>query len=364
MNSFGDVFRDHGIGLGKYKIGGNIGSENLEMPYAMFTFGPENFDIGQVDSQGNIYLYGNIGGSSAFNSMAKYSPKLTSTWLLDVKPASASNQRILKVILDRNDNPWCVISYQRYPTNYIGIYRVNKATGAIEHGIEYVLGTDGNSDPTRWNFAVDLLTDDVVYVAREAATGGKIDITRVSVPSKTVAWTYSNTPSYTRMLNIVAHTNGSVYISDQAGWVYRLNTSNGEEIFKRETSKNGAINNPLDAMAVDDAGNVYVGGGVDLVSSFSPSGVLRWEYQFGFDISSLAVSIDGTKLYISTIDSGYVGRDVFDVISTSNKLHLKRLRVAGPKRSLRCAPNGDIYMYTTGNIGTPICIRQVFKIIS
>lgn len=357
MNNFGDVLRDHGIGLGKYKIGGNISVSNLNIPYALFTIAQEQYRPLAVDSLGNIYFaYG--------DKLVKYNSNLTIVWISTIKPSVAINTvNILMAALDKNETPWVMLHFQKSDYNYyIGIYRVNKSTGALEDGVDYYLGAI-NNDYSNWNFAVDVIDENVIYTSE--TKNGTTTVSRVSFPNKAVSWTYTGVTQNYKVLKMRAHANGSVYMTDAKGWVYRLNASTGAVIFKKETSNPNQYSNPLSEMDVDSSGNIYVGGLLGKVTSFAPTGLLRWEYNLGKWVGSLAVSYDGTKVYVCSGETGYVGDDIFDILNSSTKALIKRLRIGGRKTDMICAPNGDVYMYDNNlSPRTPMCMRETFKILN
>ncbi|WP_409176672.1 hypothetical protein [Brevibacillus fortis] len=357
MNNFGDVLRDHGIGLGKYKIGGNIGVSNLNVPHVLFTFGEEASWVRAVDSLGNLYI---SDGSSSGNNLIKYDSQLNQIWKARIYPTGALNHpSIMRVVMGKDDTPWVQLDFQKTDFKYyIGFFKINKYTGAIEAGIDFQIG---QTDSNLWNFTVDQLTADVIYIAEVKRSASTSEIRKTILPSKTVEWTYQlGTTSVYGAPSLIAHANGSLYVAAPTGYLHRINTSSATDYYKRAM--------PLGSgFAVDTEGNAYTSGydSRHRIESVSLSGGYRWGYTSSVKTESIAVSRDSKYVYSTSAEGGYVGMDRLEKLDAATGALLKVIRPDGRKYDLVTSPNGDVYM-TSSNIGvsTPNCLRETFKILN
>ncbi|WP_409174795.1 hypothetical protein [Brevibacillus fortis] len=355
MNNFGDVLRDHGIGLGKYKIGGNIGVSNLNVPHVLFTFGEEASWVRAVDSLGNLYIND---GSSSGNNLIKYDSQLNQIWKARIYPTGALNHPgIMKVVMGKDDTPWVQLAFQKTDFNYyVGFFKINKSTGTIETGIDFQIG---QTESDYWNFAVDQSVADVLYIAECKRSASTAEVRKTILPSKTVEWTYQLGYSFF-VPSLIAHANGSLYVAAQTGYIHRINTSNATDYYKRLA--------PLGkGLAVDAEGNVYSSGydSSDQIVSLNLSGGYRWTYSSSVKTTSIAVSRDGKFLYSASDENGYVGDDRLEKLNAVTGTLLKVIRPAGRKFDLMTSPNGDVYMtHKDSTVPTPVCLRETFKILS
>lgn len=354
FNTF-EGLRDHGIGLGKYKVGGNINVQNLNIPYVMFTFGEEAQTVRAVDSFGYTYLSDTATNG---NNLVKYNSQLNQIWKAKLFPTGALNSNIVRVVIGKDDTPWVQLYLQKTDYKYyMGFFRVNKTTGAIETGIDFPIG---QTDSEYWNFAVDQTTADVLYIAECKVSTTAAEVRRTTVSSKTVDWTYSLASGYSYAPSfVIAHANGSLYIPARTGELHRISTTNAAVIYKKTIP----LGNGFD---VDANGNAYVSGynAAHLINSLSPSGTVRWTYEFGLETTSIAVSKDGTVLYMASAETGYVGYDRLDKINANTGTLMQRIRPAGRQKGLIVSPNKDVYMTHLDTITTPMCLRDTFNILS
>ena len=288
----------------------------------------EMIDSTEVDSSGNIYLFGyniptGVGQGQAL--VMKLNSSYSITWQKRFENPNASDEDPATGGFDSSGNVY-------FAYGYYG--------GANRRGAVAKLNSNGGVQYTRGFFAANSIDTYVRHAVVDSSGNLYVNITNTSDPYKQLTLKVDNAGGavWNRALSkvgsntlaaegqsIAIDSSGNVYVvavgtfsGRNAGFVAKYNSSGTIQWQRALSSASKAL--LLEGVAVDSSGNVYAVGKDDtnnrgVIFKYDSSGTLQWQNQIYYTGASNTIRgciVSGSYIYLSGFSSSaLVGANIF-----------------------------------------------------